>query len=515
MQSDSQLVDRSELTRRSSESTEHCIDSSVPDYKAPTRRFFLKAGIVAGAGSLSPALRALTARGAAQASAAWRPESGERPALAQRCFQSRAMEEFLAQTAAKIKDPDLRHLFINCFPNTLDTTVFPGDFEGRPDTAVISGDMPAMWLRDSSAQMWPYLPLAAHDVPLRRLLEGVIRRQTRCLLIDPYANAFMVDLSAPPLPWAAHDHTEMRLGVGERKYALDSLCFPIRLAYGYWKATADTSPFDERWRAAMEAVIKTMREQQRKSGDSPFRFEHDGPNPENSLIGGVGNPCRPVGLIASCFRPSDDACFYPFFIPANLFAVTSLRQVAEMSKAILKDTTLAEQALALADEVNHAALLYGTVSTPAGTIWAFEVDGFGGQAVMDDANVPSLLALPYLDASPDAALYARTRRFCWSNDNPWFTRGRAGEGVGSIHSGLDRIWPMSLSILGLTSSRDEEIAKALFLLKESSAGTGFIHESYEVNDASKYMRLWFGWGNSLFGEFVANVAKTRPSLLAV
>jgi meiotically up-regulated gene 157 (Mug157) protein len=483
----------------------------LPHY--PSRRIVLQAGIGATIGLLGKPLHAALAFAQQHAEAVWRPESGERPAPSQRCFQSEAVEAFLKQTAARISDPELRRLFLNCFPNTLDTMVFPGEFEGKPDTAVISGDMPAMWLRDSSEQVRPYLVLAKNDLPLRRLLEGVIRRQTRCLLIDPYANAFMVDLSAPPLPWALHDNTKMLPGVGERKFALDSLCFPIRLAHSYWKATGDVSPFDERWRAAMKAVIATMREQQRKDGPGPYRFEHDGPNPENTLVGGVGNPCRPVGLIASCFRPSDDACFYPFFIPANLFAVTSLRQLATMSTAIMKDTALAADATALADEVGRAALRYGTVATASGIIWAFEVDGFGGQAIMDDANVPSLLALPYLDSSPDAALYARTRSFCWSSSNPWFTRGKAGEGIGSIHSDVGRIWPMSLTMFGLTSTSDEEIARVLDLLKRSSAGTGFIHESYAVSDASKYNRLWFGWGNSLFGEFVAKVAHDRPALL--
>jgi uncharacterized protein len=479
-----------------------------------SRRRFLQSASAAAMTSSAVLGRPFNAFGTTSTTAAWKPESGERPIPGQRCFQSEAVEKFLTRTAPKIHDPELRRLFVNCFPNTLDTTVFPGTFEGKPDTAVISGDMPAMWLRDSSAQVWPYLPLAVDDPALRQLLEGVIRRQTRCLLIDPYANAFMVDLSAPPLPWAAHDKTEMRPGVGERKYALDSLCFPIRLAYGYWKATGDASPFDERWRTAMKAVIATMREQQRKDGDGPFRFEHDGPNPENSLIGALGNPCRPVGMIASAFRPSDDACYYPFFIPANLFAVTSLRQVAEMSATILKDNDLATDAKSLADEVAKAALQYGVISTPNGTIWAFEVDGYGGQAVMDDANVPSLLSLPYLGASPDAALYERTRRFCWSSDNPWFAKGKGGEGIGSVHSGLCRIWPMSQSIFGITSTKDAEITQMLTLLKNSSAGTGFIHESYQVNDVSSYMRLWFGWGNSLFGEFVASVVANKPALLA-
>ena len=256
--------------------------------------------------------------------------SGHRPAPMDRRFRSEAVEQFLTATEARLVagggDPELAALFVNCFPNTLDTTVEPGTFEGKPDTAVLTGDIAAMWLRDSSAQVWPYLPLAAKDDRLRALLEGVIRRQTRCLLIDPYANAFMADLSAPPLPWSRHDDTEMRQGVGERKYELDSLCYPIRLAHGYWTKTGGTQPFDERWQKAMRLVVATMRVQQRKDGPGPYHFQRTAPTPTETLgEKGYGNPVNPVGLIASGFRPSDDACIVPFLVPSNLFAVTSMR----------------------------------------------------------------------------------------------------------------------------------------------------------------------------------------------
>src|SRR5271168_661948 len=178
--------------------------------------------------------------------APWDMKQG-RPTLSERRFRSPAVEEFLIERKARIGDPVLSALFVNCFPNTLDTTVVPGQFEGKPDTAVLTGDIAAMWLRDSSAQVWPYLPLAAKDEPLRALLEGVIRRQARCILIDPYANAFMADLNAPALEWSRKDKTDLKQGVGERKYELDSICYPIRLAHGYWKQTGDTRPFDARW----------------------------------------------------------------------------------------------------------------------------------------------------------------------------------------------------------------------------------------------------------------------------
>ena len=405
-------------------------------------------------------------------------------------------------------------MFLNCFPNTLDTTVIPGEFEGKPDTAVLTGDIAAMWLRDSSAQMWTYLPFASKDEALRKLLEGVVRRQTRCLLIDPYANAFMADLSAPPLKWSLQDHTSMKQGVGERKYELDSLCYPLRLAYGYWKATGDGRPFDSQWRAAMTLVVDTMRVQQRRNGEGPYRFQREAFNPTDSLVNGIGNPARPVGLIASCFRPSDDACLLPFLIPSNLFAVTSLRHLAEVSNAVLRDSALAGRAASLADEVMAALRRYGIANTQTGAIWAYEVDGFGGQVLMDDANVPSLLGLPYLDSSPDADLYARTRQFIWSGANPWFFRGTAGEGVGGPHIGRGSVWPMSQIIYALTSTSEPEIARMLQMLRAGSEGTGFIHESYSVDNPRVFTRAWFAWANGLFGELIARVALRSPQLLA-
>jgi meiotically up-regulated gene 157 (Mug157) protein len=439
--------------------------------------------------------------------------ASRRPKPSNRRFQSKAVEDFLISTSSRIADPQLAAIFRNCYPNTLDTTVTPGRFEGKPDTVVLTGDIAAMWLRDSSAQVWPYLPLLRADDRLRALIEGVIRRQTRCLLIDTYANAFMADLNAPPLSWSLNDKTQMRQGVGERKYELDSLCYPLRLAHGYWRATGDTAPFGTQWKEAVKRVLETMRVQQRKQGEGPYRFQRKAENPTDSLINGIGAPANPVGLIASCFRPSDDACTLPFLVPSNLFAVTVLRHTAEMLNTISNDTAMANDATQLAAEVEQALRTYAIASTPQGTIWAYEVDGFGGQILMDDANVPSLLSLPYLESSPDRELYKRTREFVWSLRNPWFFSGSAGEGIGGPHIGRNSIWPMSQIIYALTSDSDAEIAAAIRQLKSSAMATGFMHESYDKDDSARFTRAWFAWANTLFGELVAKIAVTKPALL--
>jgi meiotically up-regulated gene 157 (Mug157) protein len=305
----------------------------------------------------------------------------------------------------------------------------------------------------------------------------------------------------------------VKLGVAERKYELDSLCYPIRLAHGYWKHTGDTRPFDGAWKQAMRMVLETMQVEQHKFGPSPYHFEREAFAPTDTLVNGLGNPIKPIGLIASAFRPSDDACIFPFLIPSNHFAVRSLRQLAAMSIEILHDTTMAANAKVLADEVALALDQHAIVSTEIGSIWAYEIDGYGGQVLMDDANVPSLLSLPYLESSPDADLYARTRRFVWSENNPWYFHGPLVEGIGGPHIGRDSIWPMSQIVYALTSDSDSEIFHSIQMLKSGSAGTGFIHESYKANDPRSFTRSWFAWANTLFGELIGKTVQARPKLL--
>ncbi len=468
----------------------------------------------------SAAALALTQGIWARAATGWAASSLNLPEgrLAQgaRRFISVAVEALIARIEQKIGDPALAVIFANCFPNTLDTTVSPGSFDGKPDTDVVTGDIDAMWLRDSSAQLWPYLPLAKEDQPLRALIEGAIRRQARMILLDPYANAFMRDATAPPLSWAVKDKTEHRPGVGERKWEVDSLCYPIRLAHGYWRETGDTRPFDAQWKEAAWTIVRTFRAQQRKTGPGPYSFERESAVPtETCALGGFGNPARPVGMIFSMFRPSDDACIFPLFVPANLFAVTSLRQLSKMAAEILHDAKLATEAHALATEVQQALDQYGKVHhAELGSIWAYEVDGYGNALMMDDANAPGLLSLAYLGCCrADDALYRRTRAFALSDANPYFFRGKAAEGIGGPHAGMNQIWPMSILMRAFTSTNDQEIRQCLRWLRDTTAGTGFMHESFDKDDPAKFTRPWFAWANTLFGELILKLAAERPTLL--
>jgi meiotically up-regulated gene 157 (Mug157) protein len=451
---------------------------------------------------------------AAPAASTW---VSRRPPPGKRKFTSPAVEQLILQTKAKIGDPELAWLFENCFPNTLDTTTEVGTLDGRADTFVITGDIDAMWLRDSSAQVWPYVQLAAKDEPLRRMFRGLIRRQARCIAIDPYANAYLPDpRGKSKLEWAQNDITDMHPGVAERKWEIDSLCYPVRLAHGYWKTTGDREPFDDDWRAATRGIVRTFREQQRKDGPGPYHFQRSSPNPtESQFLHGYGNPTRPVGLIHAMFRPSDDACLYPFNIPGNLFAVVTLRRLADMHRTLYGDAGFADECNALAAEVQAAVEKHGVIRDGQGDdYWAYEVDGYGNRLFMDDANAPSLSSLPYLDAcKPDDARYRRTRARAWSADNPYWFDGRAARGIGGPHEGLRMIWPMSILMRALTGDDAAETRQCLHWLKTTHAGTGFMHEAFDQDDPKTYTRAWFAWANTLFGELIVRLAGQHPDWL--
>ena len=437
-----------------------------------------------------------------------------RVAPSKRHFQSKSVDAAIKTFRSKVNNPELTWLFENCFPNTLDTTVYYKEENGKPNTYVITGDIDAMWLRDSSAQVWPYLQFINEDKPLKQLIAGVIGQQTKCILKDPYANAFYGDPNKVG-EWKS-DRTDMKPGVHERKWEIDSLCYPIRLAYHYWKKTGDKQPFDANWKQGIASTLKVFTDQQRKSNKGPYRFQRDTPHPTDSQpMSGFGFPVNPVGLICSAFRPSDDATIFPFLIPSNLFAVTSLKQAAEMVTALHNDQALATGLLSLAGEVDAAVQKYGIVNHPKyGKIYAFEVDGFGSQYLMDDANVPSLLGLPYLGAlDAKDEVYQNTRKFVLSADNPYFFKGTAGEGIGGPHVGQDMIWPMSITIRALTSSDKEEIAWCIKTLQNTHGGKGFMHESFHKDDATNFTRAWFAWSNTLFGELLWKTFHESPALL--
>lgn len=432
-----------------------------------------------------------------------------------RRFRSASIDAAIEKFKSSVGNKELGWLFENCFPNTLDTTVEYQLLDGRPDTYVITGDIDAMWLRDSSAQVWPYLHFINDDKPLKDLIAGVINRQTRCIHKDPYANAFYKtdDVDGH---WKT-DITEMRPGVHERKWEIDSLCYPIRLAYEYWKTCEDTAPFDAKWKEAIQLTLQTFREQQRKEGNGPYNFMRETQWATDTVPGkGYGNPAKKVGLIYSIFRPSDDATIFPYLVPANYFAMVSMRQAAEMVEKISGDAALATECRALADEVENALKEHAIVQHPkGGRVIAFEVDAYGNFYCTDDGNIPSVLSLPYLGAmKAEDELYQNTRKLLLSDLNPYWCIGSAANGLGGPHVGVDMIWPLGVIMQGLTSLKDEEIKECIHTLRKTHAGTGFMHEAFHKDEPTKFTRPWFAWANTIFGELLWKTFQEKPQLLS-
>jgi meiotically up-regulated gene 157 (Mug157) protein len=417
---------------------------------------------------------------------------------------SEAIERRIRTAAARIADPGLRRLFENTLPNTLDTTIVAGGTDERPDTFVVTGDIDAMWLRDSSAQVWPYLPSVRADAGLDRLIRGVLHRQSDQILLDPYANAFLAD--ERPSEWAT-DETDMRPGVHERKWEPDSLLAFARLSAAYWRESGSLRPFDDAWREALAVVLRTLRVEQRLDGASPYRFRRPDADSTDVIPNDwQGAPTRPNGMVHGAFRPSDDASDLALNVPVNLALAASLEAVAPLVAA-LGDEPRATEARRIATGIRAGVARDGVVERDGSASWAYEVDGLGGRLLMDDANAPSLLSLPLFGGCERAdPIYVATRNRILSPANPWWFEGRLGEGIGSPHTGPRRVWPIAVAVRGLTATDDAERLTAIRLLGASHAGTFLAHESFDIDDPSRFSRPWFAWANGLAGELLERAA---------
>ena len=408
--------------------------------------------------------------------------------------ESMIREKIQPLKAALSPVPELWPLFERCFMNSIETTIqqTPGD------TFVITGDIPAMWLRDSTAQVLHYVRFA--DEPaVAEMLEGVIARQAACVLRDPYANAF----NREPNDFKPYDDTPRASDwVWERKYEIDSLCYPMWLAEKYLKKTGRAAFLTDSFHEALKTAVSVLRTEQRHE-ESPYRFSRKNCPPSDTLHhDGMGEPVGFTGMTWSGFRPSDDACRYGYLVPSNLFAARALRS-AKLLAERMNDHALAREAEALAKEISEGVEKYGKVDSAFGEIYAYEVDGLGHANLMDDANVPSLLALPYLEAcDANSDIYKNTRRFVLSGENPYYNEGALAKGVGSPHTPEGYIWPIALCVQAMTSSDTAEIASLLKTLMTTHAGTGFMHESFHPDDPAKFTRTWFAWANSMLGELV-------------
>lgn len=412
-------------------------------------------------------------------------------AIEQECLR---VSEYLKPVNEKLST-----LFKNCYPNTMETTV---KSLAKGDTFVITGDIPAMWLRDSTAQVRHYLPVAKNDPETAEMVAGLVERQFKCILDDPYANAFNLESNGDC--WD-HDDTERdNPATWERKYEIDSLCYPIQLAYLLWKETGMTSHFNDTFFQGIDTILNVWVREQNHPENSPYYFRRKNCPPSDTLShDGKGAPVAVTGMTWSGFRPSDDACKYGYLIPSNMFAVVVLGYVCEIAE-FKGMSDLAARAEKLRSEIDEGIQKYAIVEHPKfGKIYAYETDGLGNYNLMDDANVPSLLSLPYLGyCSADDEIYKNTRAFVLSSENPYYYSGTVAQGIGSPHTPPTYIWHIALSMQGLTSSDKEECKKLLDLLISTDADTGFMHEGFCVDDPKKFTRPWFAWSNSIFSEFV-------------
>lgn len=414
--------------------------------------------------------------------------------------QWQSIDNLIQEVKAKLQGQDkLSLLFEKCYANTLYTTVRT---LANGDTYVITGDIPAMWLRDSAAQMRPYLIPAKKDPVLAELIAGLVRRQFFYINIDPYANAFNESPNG-----ACWDSDDMGRNdwLWERKYEVDSLCYPIQLAYLLWKSTGCTSQFNEEFQRGTEKILQTFRCEQNHEENSPYRFVRKNTVATDTLSrNGKGAPVKGnVGLTWSGFRPSDDACTYGYLIPSNMFAAVVLGYLEEIEETVYHNEKMRAEAACLRQQIEEGIAQYGIIETEGfGKIYAYEADGFGQYCLMDDANIPSLLSLPYLGYRGDSEIMQNTRRFILSEANPYYFQGKFARGIGSPHTPVNHVWHLSLIMQGMTSADEKEKEDILRMLSETNAGTGLMHESVHVDNPERYTREWFSWANALFCEWI-------------
>ncbi|KJZ79426.1 hypothetical protein HIM_00895 [Hirsutella minnesotensis 3608] len=473
----------------------------------------------------------------------------QRPDPRCRTFHSDEIERVIKDMTSRMKDPDLARLFENAFPSTTDTTVKfhtkgkdtgfirfggfrssqdDGAWEG-PQSFIITGDIVAEWLRDSTNQLRPYQALAKKDPAIFDLILGAINTQSEYVIESPYCNAFQ----PPPiseLPTTSNGQEDMvhpayePEAVFECKYELDSLAHFLALANDFHEHTSSTQFVNSRWLLAVETLLEVLKQQSQPTFDSEtgkyrrneYTFQRTtNIGTETLNLQGIGNPLNNgTNLVRSAFRPSDDATILGFFIPANAMMSVELGRASKLAEAAGKHS-LAETLQKWSERLRTAVLEHGIVKHKKfGDVFAYEVDGYGSSILMDDANYPSLLALPVMGfCDVKDPVYRNTRKMILDRaGNPYYLTGSEFKGIGGPHIGLRNAWPMSLLIQAQTSNDDDEILDCLNMVLKSSR-LGLVHESVDVSHVRQYTRSWFAWANGVFAATIMDLAKRKPHLI--
>lgn len=396
------------------------------------------------------------------------------------------------------ENPKWGAVFKNTFADTLLTTI---KRQNDGSTFVLTGDIPAMWLRDSTAQIRPYLLIAKEDSDIAEMIIGVIKKQFYYINIDPYANAFNETEN-----FSGHqaDKTKMNGWIWERKYEIDSLCYPVQLAYLMYLNTGRIDQFDQSFIEGVKKILALFEKEQNHESSDYFFERQDCVKSDTLPNNGLGNPVKKTGLIWSGFRPSDDACKYGYLIPSNMFVVVILGYLEQIFSEIINDSSIVNASKKIKEEITQAIQREAIVDDGNGSlIYAYEIDGYGNYNLMDDANVPSLLSIPYLNfAAANDQIYQQTRQFILSENNPYYYSGKFAQGIGSPHTPEGFIWPIALSIQGLTTFERKTKKEILNTLVSIDDQTNMMHESIDVNNPSNYTRPWFSWSNMMFYELI-------------
>ena len=394
------------------------------------------------------------------------------------------LESKVSEARYKLAEGAIERLFSSTLTRAADGSIF-----------VITGDIPAMWLRDSTWQVRPLLA-AANDLEVAQLIADVSKRQIEYVLTDPYANAFN------PTPdgncWHK-DFPDQSPWVFERKFELDSLAAVVDLAIRLYLESGFTNQFTERFNNAIKVILDLL-EREQNHDPNTYRFERKDVRDFDFLShGGYGSPVAYTGMIWSGFRPSDDACKFGYLIPANAHMAKVLEQLAELPNEVFSDQASKDRALKISGEIKTGIEKFGLVEFEGKQIFAYECDGLGNYLLQDDANIPSLLSLPYLGVCSELdPIYLNTREFILSSSNPYFYSGQVLTGLGSQHTPENQVWPLGIAMQGITSTSEREIEECLKLLELSHAGTNQMHESVGMDNPRIFTREWFSWADMTF-----------------